>query len=71
MDPSMAPIDTMLPPDVPRISPELVLVDPELAERVRHRIPRKLPGHRPPLPALRLQSVPARDGDASPQPASS
>ena len=43
-----------LAPDVPRISPELVLVDPELADRVRGRIPRKRPGHRLPLPVLRL-----------------
>jgi len=71
MDHAMEPTDKMLPPDVPRISPELALIDPELARRVRHRIPRKLPGHGPPLPVLRLPSVPMRDGNASPQPASS
>jgi hypothetical protein len=49
----------------PRISPELVLVDLELARRVRHRIPRKLPGHRPPLPVLRLPSAPTHDGNAA------
>ena len=42
------------PPDIARISPELALVDPELARRVRHRVPQKRPGHRPPLPVLRL-----------------
>ena len=42
------------PPDLTRISPELALVDPELARRLRHRIPRKRLGHRPPLPVLRL-----------------
>jgi hypothetical protein len=41
-------------PDLARISPELALVDPELAHRVRHRIPQKRLGHRPPLPVLRL-----------------
>ena len=46
------------PPDLARISPELALVDPELAHRLRHRIPRKRPGHRPPLPVLRLPSNP-------------
>jgi hypothetical protein len=61
----MGPLDTTLPPDVPRISPELALVDPELARRVRHRIPRKLPGHGPPLPILRLPAVPAHDGEAA------
>ena len=66
----MEPTDTKLPADVPRISPELALVDPELARRIRHRIPRKLPGHRPPLPVLRLPSVPRHDGNAA-QPRSS
>jgi hypothetical protein len=47
-------------PDLARISPELALVDPELAHRLRHRIPRKRPGHRPPLPVLRLPSNPGR-----------
>jgi hypothetical protein len=53
-------VDTATPdvrPDIARISPELALVDPELARRVRHRIPRKRPGHRPPLPVLRLASA--------------
>jgi hypothetical protein len=39
--------------DLPRISPELVLVDPELSRRVRPRVPiisRRR--RRPPLPAL-------------------
>ena len=43
-------------PDLARVSPELALVDPELAHRLRQRIPRKRPGHRPPLPVLRLPS---------------
>ena len=42
------------PPDITRISPELALVDPELARRVRHRVPQKRLGQRPPLPVLRL-----------------
>jgi hypothetical protein len=46
------------PPDIARISPELALVDPELARRLRHRLPRKRPGHRPPLPVLRLPAGP-------------
>lgn len=45
---------TTRPPDLARISPELALVDPELARRLRHRVPRKRPGQRPPLPVLRL-----------------
>ena len=61
----MEPTDTTLPADVPRISPELALVDPELARRIRHRIPRKLPGHRPPLPVLRLPSGATHDGNAA------
>jgi hypothetical protein len=65
MDPSMQSTDTTFPPDVPRISPELALVDPELAQRIRHRIPRKLPGQRPPLPILRLPSVAAHEGDSA------
>jgi hypothetical protein len=44
--------------DIARISPELALVDPELARRLRRRIPPKRLGHRPPLPVLRL---PVRD----------
>jgi hypothetical protein len=36
------------------ISPELVLVDPELARRVRPRIPLLFRHRKPPLPALRL-----------------
>jgi hypothetical protein len=52
-------------PDVPRISPELALVDPELADRVRGRIPRKRPGHRLPVPVLRLMDGAAPDADAA------
>ena len=46
-------------PDIARISPELALVDPELARRVRRRVPEKRLGHRPPLPVLRLPAVEA------------
>ena len=46
-------------PDIPRISPELALVDPELALRVRRRVPQKRLGHRPPLPVLRLPAAEA------------
>ena len=41
-------------PDIARISPELALVDPELARRLRGRVPQKRLGQRPPLPVLRL-----------------
>jgi hypothetical protein len=46
-------------PDIARISPELALVDPELARRVRRRVPERRLGHRPPLPVLRLPAVEA------------
>ena len=46
-------------PDIARISPELALVDPELARRVRRRVPQKRLGHRPPLPVLRLPAAEA------------
>jgi hypothetical protein len=52
-------------PDVPRISPELALVDPELADRVRDRIPRTRPGHRLPLPVLRLVDGGTPDAEAA------
>jgi len=51
---SMEPTKTNFVEDISRVSPELALVDPELASRLRARVPRKLPGHRPPLPVLRL-----------------
>jgi hypothetical protein len=38
--------------DLPRISPELVLVDPELSQRVRPRVPLSFRRRRPPLPPL-------------------
>jgi hypothetical protein len=44
--------------DLVRITPELVLVDPELSRRVRPRLPLLFRRRRPPLPALRLQPVP-------------
>jgi hypothetical protein len=53
-------------PDIARISPELALVDPELAHRVRRRIPRKVPGTRPPLPSLRLLASPTVTGPDAP-----
>jgi hypothetical protein len=70
MSSSMEPTGTTLPPDITRVSPELALVDADLARRLRARIPRKRPGHTPPLPILRLPSAPERDGEASPQPTS-
>jgi hypothetical protein len=54
-------------PDVSRISPELALVDPELAHRIRRRVPRKIPGKRPPLPSLTLATdPPAADKEPPP-----
>jgi hypothetical protein len=44
--------------DLVRITPELVLVDPELSRRVRPRLPLLFRRRRAPLPALRLQPVP-------------
>ena len=38
--------------DLPRISPELVLVDRELSRRVRPRVPLPFRRLRPPLPPL-------------------
>ena len=43
--------------DLARISPELVLVDPELSRRVRPRIPLLFRRRRPPLVPLRLDST--------------
>jgi hypothetical protein len=45
--------------DLPRISPELVLVDPELSRRVRPRVPilSRRP-RRPPLPPLGVPQAP-------------
>jgi len=41
--------------ELPRISPELVLVDPELSRRVRPRVPiLSFRRRRPPLPPLAL-----------------
>jgi hypothetical protein len=57
MNSSMEPSKTTLSPDVSRISPELALVDPELARRLRQRLPRKVPGHRPPRPVLQLRTT--------------
>jgi hypothetical protein len=42
--------------DLVRISPELVLVDPDLSRRVRPRLPLLFGRRRPPLPALRLDA---------------
>lgn len=41
-----------------RISPELVLVDPELSRRVRPRLPLRFRRRRPPLPALPREPEP-------------
>ena len=43
--------------DLARISPELVLVDPELSRRVRPRLPLLFRRRRPPLAPLRLHST--------------
>lgn len=45
--------------DLPRITPELVLVDPELSRRVRHRVPLLFRRRTPPLPVLHRASEPA------------
>jgi hypothetical protein len=45
--------------DLVRITPELVLVDPELSRRVRPRLPLLFRRKRAPLPALQLQAVPS------------
>ena len=45
--------------DLVRITPELVLVDPELSRRVRPRLPLLFRRKRAPLPALHLQAVPS------------
>ena len=58
MDDRMEATAVTKTPEIARISPELALVDPELAHRVRRRIPRKVPGRRPPLPSLRLLAGP-------------
>ena len=56
---SVAATDGACADDLPRISPELVLVDPELSGRVRHRVPLLFGRSRPPLPALHAPA----DGD--------
>ncbi len=42
--------------DPVRITPELVLVDPELSRRVRPRLPLLFRRRKPPLPSLRLHT---------------
>ena len=64
MSDPMAPPTLETRPDIVRISPELALVDPELARRVRRRIPRKIPGLRPPLPSLSVVPPLATRSDA-------
>lgn len=49
--------------DLVRITPELVLVDPELSRRVRPRLPLLFRRRSAPLPPLRLQPLPS---DAQP-----
>jgi hypothetical protein len=49
---SVAATDGAYADDLPRISPELVLVDPELSKRVRPRVPLPLRRGHAPLPAL-------------------
>ncbi len=43
--------------DLVRISPELVLVDPELSRRVRPRLPLLFRRRKPPLPSLHLHPL--------------
>jgi len=53
--------------DLPRISPELVLVDPELSRRVRPRVPiLSRRRRRPPLPPLGLRQAPGDPVPARP-----
>jgi hypothetical protein len=49
---SVAATDGAFADDLPQISPELVLVDPELSKRVRSRVPLPFRRVRAPLPAL-------------------
>jgi hypothetical protein len=46
--------------DLARITPELVLVDPDLSLRVRPRVPLLFRRRRPPLPVLHHASQPIR-----------
>jgi hypothetical protein len=52
--------------DLSRISPELVLVDPELSGRVRPRLPLSFRRRRPPLPVLHLVVDAVDDAPAHP-----
>lgn len=51
--------------DLVRITPELVLVDPELSRRVRPRLPLVFDRSRPPLPSLSLHPAPTSTNDGS------
>ena len=55
---SAASTNDHLVDDLVRITPELVLVDPELSRRVRPRLPLLFRRRRAPLPALHLQAMP-------------
>lgn len=46
-----------------RITPELVLVDPDLSRRVRPRVPLLFRRRTPPLPVLHHVSQPPRGGE--------
>ena len=50
--------------DLVRITPELVLVDPELSRRVRPRVPLVFRRGRPPLPSLSLEQASRDSGRA-------
>jgi hypothetical protein len=50
-----------------RVSPELALVDADLAHRLRRRVPTTLRWKRPPLPVLRHAAV-AHGGDSELEP---
>ena len=57
--------------DLVRITPELVLVDPELSRRVRPRLPLLFSRGRPPLPSLSLDPVSGDSRTAATAPAGS
>jgi hypothetical protein len=66
---SAASTTSHLVDDLARISPELVLVDPELSRRVRPRLPLLFRRRRPPLAPLRLHST--AQAEPTPPPTSS
>jgi hypothetical protein len=54
-------------PEAARVSPELALVDPDLARRLRQWLPAPRRPRRPPLPELGSEATPLRrDGRPAP-----